>query len=83
MAPMVANLADHFSEIGLRMGIGFMLAGGIYFISTDSNILIPCLCPGIGGLIGTPIEGAILTSRYEWWRAEVFTGVGPSMLQFS
>ncbi|PPR01029.1 hypothetical protein CVT26_015630 [Gymnopilus dilepis] len=56
MAPMVANLADHFSEIGLRMGIGFMLAG-------------------IGGLIGTPIEGAILTSRYEWWRAEVFTGI--------
>ncbi|KAF8884281.1 major facilitator superfamily domain-containing protein [Gymnopilus junonius] len=56
MAPMVANLADDFSEIGLRMGIGFMLAG-------------------VGGLIGTPIEGALLTSNYHWWRAEVFTGV--------
>ncbi|KAH9475572.1 Aspyridones efflux protein apdF [Psilocybe cubensis] len=56
MAPMVANLADDFSEIGLRMGIGFTLAG-------------------FGGLVGTPIEGALLTSRYIWWRPTVFSGV--------
>ncbi|KAF8957730.1 MFS general substrate transporter [Flammula alnicola] len=56
MAPMVANLADDISEIGLRMGIGFTLAG-------------------VGGLIGTPIEGALLTSQYHWWRAGVFSGI--------
>ncbi|PPQ78770.1 hypothetical protein CVT25_010643 [Psilocybe cyanescens] len=56
MAPMVANLADDFSEIGLRMGIGFTLAG-------------------FGGLVGTPIEGALLTSSYIWWKATVFSGV--------
>lgn len=27
MGPMVANLADDFSEIGLRMGLSFTLAG--------------------------------------------------------
>lgn len=29
MAPMIANLADDVSEIGLRMGIGFTLAGKV------------------------------------------------------
>ncbi|KDR72268.1 hypothetical protein GALMADRAFT_253094 [Galerina marginata CBS 339.88] len=56
MGPMVANLADDVSEIGLRMGVGFTLAG-------------------LGGLIGTPIGGALLTTQYHWWRAAVFSGV--------
>ncbi|KAI0666568.1 MFS general substrate transporter [Trametes maxima] len=30
---------------------------------------------GIGTLIGTPIDGAILTDDYIWWRAAVFSGV--------
>jgi len=56
MGPMVANLADDMSEIGLRMGVGFTLAG-------------------VGGVIGTPIDGALLTTEYHWWRAGVFSGV--------
>lgn len=28
----------------------------------------------LGGLIGSPISGALLTSNYVWWRGAVFTG---------
>ncbi|KAF8625089.1 hypothetical protein AX15_005568 [Amanita polypyramis BW_CC] len=30
---------------------------------------------GIGGLIGNPIAGALLTSSYIWWRPILFTGI--------
>ncbi|KDR84660.1 hypothetical protein GALMADRAFT_151450 [Galerina marginata CBS 339.88] len=56
MAPMVAGLADDFSEIGMRMGISFTMAG-------------------VGGLVGTPIDGALLTSEFHWWKPAVFSGV--------
>lgn len=28
----------------------------------------------LGGLIGSPISGVLLTSNYIWWRGAVFTG---------
>ncbi|KAJ7161154.1 major facilitator superfamily domain-containing protein [Mycena filopes] len=30
---------------------------------------------GIGGLIGPPINGALLTSKFVWWRPALFSGV--------
>ncbi|KAG6910729.1 hypothetical protein DXG01_008260 [Tephrocybe rancida] len=30
---------------------------------------------GVGGLIGTPIAGALLSSSFIWWRPLVFSGV--------
>ncbi|KAK7050715.1 MFS general substrate transporter [Favolaschia claudopus] len=30
---------------------------------------------GIAGLIGPPINGALLTSRYIWWRPALFSGI--------
>ena len=30
---------------------------------------------GVGGLIGTPIDGALLTDNFIWWRPAVFSGV--------
>ncbi|KAJ7626803.1 major facilitator superfamily domain-containing protein, partial [Roridomyces roridus] len=30
---------------------------------------------GLGGLVGPPIEGALLTSRFIWWRPTLFSGV--------
>ncbi|KAG2118698.1 major facilitator superfamily domain-containing protein [Suillus discolor] len=30
---------------------------------------------GIGGLIGTPISGALLTSNYTWWIPGLFSGI--------
>ncbi|KAJ3725172.1 hypothetical protein C8R42DRAFT_660713 [Lentinula raphanica] len=29
---------------------------------------------GIGGLIGTPIGGALLTEKFIWWQAALFSG---------
>ena len=29
---------------------------------------------GIGGLVGTPVTGALLTGRFEWWRGIIFAG---------
>ncbi|KAG1837278.1 major facilitator superfamily domain-containing protein [Suillus subalutaceus] len=38
---------------------------------------------GFGGLIGTPISGALLTSSYTWWIPGLFSGVSrPSLLFF-
>ena len=33
------------------------------------------LFTGLAGLIGPPINGALLTSEYKWWRPIVFSGV--------
>ncbi|EJD04780.1 MFS general substrate transporter [Fomitiporia mediterranea MF3/22] len=30
---------------------------------------------GVGSLIGTPIAGALLTSRFLWWRPIIFSGI--------
>ncbi|KAJ3508141.1 hypothetical protein NMY22_g16712 [Coprinellus aureogranulatus] len=40
---------------------------------------------GIGGLVGTPIAGALLTSHFIWWRPIVFSGtcVGMGALCFA
>ncbi|KAJ7108156.1 major facilitator superfamily domain-containing protein, partial [Mycena epipterygia] len=32
---------------------------------------------GIGGLIGPPINGALLTANFLWWRPALFSGVRP------
>ncbi|KAI0779973.1 MFS general substrate transporter [Fomes fomentarius] len=36
---------------------------------------ISFFCVGIGSLVGTPIDGALLTGRYIWWRPAVFSGI--------
>ncbi|KAJ7732035.1 major facilitator superfamily domain-containing protein [Mycena metata] len=56
MAPLLSVLTTDMGELGLRMGIGFGVAG-------------------LGGLVGPPINGALLTSTYIWWRPALFSGV--------
>ncbi|KAJ7024650.1 major facilitator superfamily domain-containing protein [Mycena alexandri] len=56
MAPLLAVLTADMGELGLRMGVGFGVAG-------------------IGGLVGPPINGALLTPNYIWWRPALFSGV--------
>ncbi|KAJ7779787.1 major facilitator superfamily domain-containing protein [Mycena metata] len=56
MAPLLAVLTTDMGELGLRMGVGFGVAG-------------------IGGLVGPPINGALLTSTYIWWRPALFSGL--------
>ncbi|KAF7305428.1 MFS general substrate transporter [Mycena chlorophos] len=53
---LINSLTDDPSELGLRMGLSYTLAG-------------------FGGLVGPPICGALLTSRFVWWRPTVFSGL--------
>ncbi|KIL66135.1 hypothetical protein M378DRAFT_75791 [Amanita muscaria Koide BX008] len=34
---------------------------------------------GIGGLVGNPIAGALLSSSYDWWKAILFAGLAVSL----
>ncbi|KAG6381775.1 major facilitator superfamily domain-containing protein [Boletus reticuloceps] len=36
---------------------------------------IACAAMAIGGLVGPPISGALLTPAYVWWRGAVFNGI--------
>ncbi|KAJ4478455.1 MFS general substrate transporter [Lentinula aciculospora] len=56
ISPLMVSLSSDVSEIGLRMGIGFLFSG-------------------IGVLIGTPIGGVLLTERFIWWQAVLFSGM--------
>ncbi|KLO18301.1 MFS general substrate transporter [Schizopora paradoxa] len=56
MTPMMALLADHPSEIGVRIGIAFTIIG-------------------VGPLFGTPVDGALLSSNFTWWKPMVFSGI--------
>ncbi|CAA7270140.1 unnamed protein product [Cyclocybe aegerita] len=55
VAPGVAVLAKHPSEIGIRFGLAFSLSG-------------------FGALVGSPVTGALLGSRFAWTNAIAFNG---------
>ncbi|KAJ3516184.1 hypothetical protein NLJ89_g1278 [Agrocybe chaxingu] len=55
VAPGVAVLARHPSEIGIRFGLAFSLSG-------------------FGALVGSPVTGALLGSRFAWTNAIAFNG---------
>ncbi|KAJ6616754.1 major facilitator superfamily domain-containing protein [Mycena sp. CBHHK59/15] len=38
---------------------------------------------GIGGLIGPPINGALLTAHFAWWRPALFSGVRPPTIHYT
>ncbi|KAF8837434.1 MFS general substrate transporter [Paxillus ammoniavirescens] len=57
MSPMLGLTADP-AELGVRMGVGFVVIGTTNFP-------------------GSPISGALLTSRYIWWAPALFSGVCP------
>ncbi|KAJ7899696.1 MFS general substrate transporter [Mycena leptocephala] len=56
MAPILTLLTDDLGELGLRIGVGFAVAG-------------------LGALAGSPINGALLTAQFHWWRPALFSGI--------
>lgn len=81
MNPMLALLCDHPQELG-----------SVYSIFTARpNLTWKCsarmgfafLFTGFAGLIGPPINGALLTSKYTWWRPIVFSGVRQTLWHWS
>lgn len=80
LAPMIGSLAKSDKEIGARLGICFTFAGKHPSLSlslliwySDLHIIFPL--SGFGGLIGTPICGALLTKGFIWWRPILFSGL--------
>ncbi|KAG6907710.1 hypothetical protein DXG01_007728 [Tephrocybe rancida] len=65
LSPMISSLAKQDSEIGARLGICFTFTVRSY-ISAES---------GFGGLIGTPIAGALLSKGFIWWRPSIWSGL--------
>lgn len=55
------------------MGICFTFTGANYDIWLYPPAHIYLL--GLGGLIGTPIAGALLSSKFLWWRPVLFSGL--------
>ncbi|KAF5349810.1 hypothetical protein D9758_010200 [Tetrapyrgos nigripes] len=53
LGPILSLLTEDLTELGARMGVAYLLTGG---------------------LIGTPINGALLTDKLIWWRPAVFSG---------
>ncbi|KAH7929027.1 MFS general substrate transporter [Leucogyrophana mollusca] len=66
---------------GFVAGIFLALWGPIFTALTPDlselgvRMGVACAIMAFGGLIGTPISGAILTDKFVWWRAAVFNGV--------
>ncbi|KAG2359030.1 major facilitator superfamily domain-containing protein [Suillus spraguei] len=65
----------YFSGITVAMTAPVMalLTPDLSELGARMGICVFCL--GFGGLIGTPISGALLTSRYTWWIPALFSGI--------
>ena len=93
LAPVFTLLADSPSEIGARIGVGFFFQGlgGLVGTSATSFSLLfhfaqqpECLLIIHAYLImkftASPIIGALLTEKNEWWRAIIYSGVSSLQL---
>jgi hypothetical protein len=74
LVPMIGSMATSDKEMGTRIGICFTFTGAKRRLSCYISLLITNLS-GIGGLVGTPIAGALLTSQFIWWRPVLFSGL--------
>ncbi|KAF9237791.1 major facilitator superfamily domain-containing protein [Melanogaster broomeanus] len=64
---------------GLFSGMNLAMMGPMLALTSDPAELgvrmgVGFAITGFGGLLGTPICGALLTSRYIWWRPALFCG---------
>ncbi|KAH0580325.1 hypothetical protein H2248_001833 [Termitomyces sp. 'cryptogamus'] len=69
---VLSDLSINVSEVGVRMGIYFTFMGLVLIWSCRFGPLIAYVA--VPALFGQPISGALLTGRFIWWRATVFSG---------
>ncbi|KAI0765095.1 hypothetical protein C8Q74DRAFT_1450190 [Fomes fomentarius] len=74
LAPWLAVLADDISELGYVFLLPCLL-GSAPQTPCKARMGVAFFFCGIMSLIGTPIEGSLLTGNYIWWRPAVFGGV--------
>ncbi|KAJ6456799.1 MFS general substrate transporter [Mycena vitilis] len=66
---------------GFTAGTFITLMGPLMAVLTDNmselglRMGVAFAIVGFGGLIGPPISGALLTSRFRWWRPALFSGI--------
>lgn len=65
-----------------RMGIGFSFSGIGALIGEASNDIISfAYVPNFTLRIGGPIDGALATNKFIWWRPALFSGVSAPFLR--
>ena len=71
---LIATLSKDMNELGTRVGLNFALSGilGLFCMSPFLSLSQPS---SLIGPTATPITGAILTDRYYWKNASLFSGV--------
>lgn len=82
LAPMLTLLAEHQSEIGYVRVCVIMPLNHKLIFPNRARLGIGFAFQGVGGLIGTPITGALLTSSYIWWRPVVYSAVSIQNFKF-
>ena len=76
MNPILASLCETPQEMGfVRFIFSKKTAWEGLLTLFSARMGFALLFTGLAGLIGPPINGALLTSEYKWWRPIVFSGV--------
>ncbi|KAI0737623.1 MFS general substrate transporter [Daedaleopsis nitida] len=72
---IIAVIYGFFSGVYVSLLAPFIASMTEDMSELGARLGIAFFCCGIGSLIGTPIEGALLTGDYVWWRPALFSGV--------
>ncbi|KAH9931990.1 MFS general substrate transporter [Epithele typhae] len=71
----IASIYGFFAGAYIALLGPFLVSMAGSMSETGLRLGIAWCMSGFGSLIGTPIEGALLTGEYVWWRPAVFSGV--------
>jgi len=72
---VLGALYGYFSGIYIAMVTPLLALLTTDFSELGARMGIGITIIGIGGLIGGPIAGALLTSQYKWWQPSLFAGL--------
>ncbi|KAJ6477277.1 major facilitator superfamily domain-containing protein [Mycena vulgaris] len=71
-APLIAVLTEDVGELGCDIDISSLHS---YSDRCRLRMGVSFFVVGIGALVGPPINGALLTSKFIWWRPALFSGL--------
>jgi MFS family permease len=74
LGPIFSRLSFSVTEIGHRMGLGFFVIGVGSLIGSSCILLLRRILNVIFST-GSPIQGALLGSAFDWWKAVLFSAV--------
>ncbi|KAJ7910783.1 major facilitator superfamily domain-containing protein [Mycena leptocephala] len=80
MASMGCGAVFILSMIALRTVASVVVIGVLYGLCIGLRMGVTFALMGIGGLIGPPVNGALLTRTFVWWCPALFSGVAKHTL---